>query len=342
MRISAGPFTDPRQLAAIDGLIAASPDQIGLRFGRACCLEDLGRTGEAIAAYLDVLAREPEHFGALTNLGCLLFERERIADAEPYVRDAARLHPGDPVALVNLARLDAATGDAAAAVASYEAALAADPDALHAHLGLAELFRRRGDDARAQTHVDRAYAKPRVWRFPCRSGAPSLRVLVLVSAAGGDLVMNRYLDDREVEATVLLADSVRGPIALPEHDLAFNAIGDADRCRASLERAQAICANLTVPVINGPAAVVRTGRVEMMRRLRDLPAVRAPRTEAFARDALTADVSAVDPVTRPSRRDALRARRRPGRRGVRRRVASRRGTDRHRVPGPARSRRPRA
>jgi glutathione synthase/RimK-type ligase-like ATP-grasp enzyme len=159
---------------------------------------------------------------------------------------------------------------------------------LHAHLGLAEIFRGRGDPARAQRHIDRAYAKPRVWRFPCRSDARSLRVLVLVSAAGGDLVINRYLDDREVEATVLLADSVRRPVALPDHDLVLNAIGDADRCEPSLERAQAICAGVTVPVINDPVAVARTGRVEVMRRLRGLRGVRVPRTERVARAALTA------------------------------------------------------
>jgi hypothetical protein len=50
MRISAGPFHDPWQLHAIDALIRETPDQISLHFGRACCLEDLGRTTEAIAA----------------------------------------------------------------------------------------------------------------------------------------------------------------------------------------------------------------------------------------------------------------------------------------------------
>ena len=59
MRVSATPFSDPRQLDAIDEMIAASPGEIGLHFGRACCLEDLGRIDEALKAYVDVLTRQP-------------------------------------------------------------------------------------------------------------------------------------------------------------------------------------------------------------------------------------------------------------------------------------------
>jgi hypothetical protein len=50
VRVSATPFSDPRQLDAIDEMIRDAPDAIWLRFGRACCLEDLGRVDEAVAA----------------------------------------------------------------------------------------------------------------------------------------------------------------------------------------------------------------------------------------------------------------------------------------------------
>jgi hypothetical protein len=81
LRISAEPFCDPRQLTAIDDLIRKAPTAIGLRFGRACCLEDLGHIEESIQAYADVLGREPAHLGALTNLGSLLLERGFATDA---------------------------------------------------------------------------------------------------------------------------------------------------------------------------------------------------------------------------------------------------------------------
>jgi tetratricopeptide (TPR) repeat protein len=287
MRVSATPFSDSRQLDAIDELIREKPDELAFRFGRASCLEDLGRIDEALAAYVDVLNRRPTHFGGLTNLGSLLFERGRVAEARPYVTAAATLYPSDPVAQVNLARLHAESGDVDAAVVAYTAALRVKPDFLHAHLGLAAIYLERGEPARAQQHLDRAYAEPKAWTFPYRGSAPPLQVLLLVSAFGGDMVTNLFFDDEVVQKGVLLADSVRGDTTLPPYHVLFNAIGDADRSRPSLERAAAIAAASPAAVINDPAAVLRTGRVETMQRLRGLAGVRAPRTERMARDGLT-------------------------------------------------------
>jgi glutathione synthase/RimK-type ligase-like ATP-grasp enzyme len=288
VRVSATPFSDPRQLDAIDELIAASPAEIGLYFGRACCLEDLGRIDEALMAYVEVLNREPTHFGGLTNLGSLLFEHGRADEAKPYIVAAATLYPADPVAQINLAQLHAEHGDAAAAIAAYTSALQAKPDSLHAHLGLAKVYTELGDMERVQQHLDRAFAEPKAWSYPYRGSAPPLSVLLLVSAFGGDMVTNLFFDDAVVQKGVLLADSVRGALTVPPYHVLFNAIGDADRSRPSLERAAAIAAASPAAVINDPAAVLRTGRVETMQRLSGIAGVRAPRTERLARAELTA------------------------------------------------------
>ncbi|HEV8022913.1 MAG TPA: tetratricopeptide repeat protein, partial [Candidatus Lustribacter sp.] len=288
MRLGATPFSELRQLVAIDELIRENPDAIALRFGRACCLEDLGRIDEALLAYVDVLTRQPTHFGGLTNLGSMLLERGRVDDARAYLNAAVALQPADPVAQVNLAQLRAAEGDIDGALAAYAAALARKPDFLHAHLGLAAIYTENGDTRRAGEHLDRAFAEPKAWSIPYRGTAPPLQVLLLVSAFGGDMVTNLFFDDTIVQKGVLLADSVRGEIDIPPYHVLFNAIGDADRSRPSLERAVAIAAASPSPVINDPAAVLRTGRVEMMERLRGLDGVRAPRIERIARDQLTA------------------------------------------------------
>jgi Flp pilus assembly protein TadD len=72
MRVTAEPFSGTDVIERIDALIAADPTAIRLRFARASALHDLSRNVEAERAYLDVLARDPTHFGALTNLGTLL------------------------------------------------------------------------------------------------------------------------------------------------------------------------------------------------------------------------------------------------------------------------------
>lgn len=287
MRVSATPFSDPRQLDAIDEMLREQQNDIGLRFGRACCLEDLGRIDDALLAYVDVLGREPTHFGGLTNLGSLLLERGRSADARPYLTAAATLYPADPMAQVNLGQLHAESGDADAALAAYSAALRSKPDFLHAHLGLARVYTGLGNGERVREHLDRAFSEPKAWSYPYRGTGPPLQVLLLISAFGGDMVTNLFFDDTVVQKAVLLADSVRGEPVLPPYHVLFNAIGDADRSRPSLERAIAIAAASPAAIVNDPAAVLRTGRVEMMQRLRGLEHVRAPRTERVARNDVT-------------------------------------------------------
>lgn len=290
MRISAGPFCDPRQLRVIDQLLCETPQNVSLRFGRACCLEDLGQITEAVDAYLDVLIRVPAHFGALTNLGLLLSERGYTSEARSYLTAAATQYPSDPIALVNLAQLDAEIGAAEAAINGYASALAINPDYLAAHLGLFKLYTQTDKVDLARQHLDKAYAKPRVWHYPYHGNLPPRRVLLLASAFGGDVVSHLFFDDDVVQKCVLLADSFGSHPTLPAHHVLFNAIGDADRCQTSLAAARLLATLSTAAIINDPAAVAATGRVEMMQRLRGLADVRAPLTYRFVRGGLTPDV----------------------------------------------------
>jgi hypothetical protein len=57
MRVSAQAFADEGALERINALLAENPGDVGLLFGRACCLEDLARYEEAKRGYADVLAR---------------------------------------------------------------------------------------------------------------------------------------------------------------------------------------------------------------------------------------------------------------------------------------------
>jgi glutathione synthase/RimK-type ligase-like ATP-grasp enzyme len=81
---------------------------------------------------------------------------------------------------------------------------------------------------------------------------------------------------------------VRGPLDVPPYHVLFNAIGDADRSAPSLERAVAIANASPAAIVNHPAAVLRTGRVEIMQRLRGIRGARLPRTERIPRESLTA------------------------------------------------------
>lgn len=284
-------------LAQIERLLAAHGEAVDLRFARACLLEELGRLNLARGAYKGVLARDATHFGALTNLGTMLFHDERRAEARILYQHATRYHPAEASAFVNLGNV-LADDDPAAARAAYERALELEPGHATANFALALLLETQGDAAGARAYRERAFAEPIVRVAPYRGSGPPLRILVLLSAHGGNLVTTLMFDDRQVEEISLVADSWRPGVALPPHDLIFNAIGDADRSGDALLLAERIVAESGAPVLNDPAAVRRTARTDIAR-LAGVPGVTAPLTVALPRADIDAGTLAAHGFTFP-------------------------------------------
>jgi glutathione synthase/RimK-type ligase-like ATP-grasp enzyme len=85
---------------------------------------------------------------------------------------------------------------------------------------------------------------------------------------------------------VIVTDYLDPQIALPPHQLIFNAIGDADLCKPALEAAIRLIDQTTAPVINDPRAVMKTGRTDNAVRLGVLPGVVTPKTIPIERDLL--------------------------------------------------------
>jgi Tfp pilus assembly protein PilF/glutathione synthase/RimK-type ligase-like ATP-grasp enzyme len=268
-------------LRALDALVEHHPDALDLRFARACLLEDLGRLAGAKRDYARILAGDPCHRGALINAATMAYVDGRTTEALGLYRRAVAAHPADPAALVNLGNVLADTGAWDESRAHYERALAVEPDHAIAHYVLARLLEERGDPA-AAAHRARAFATPLVHVTPASSATP-LRVLMPIAADGGNLVTTLFFDDRDVAVTTLVAESYRTGWTLPAHDLIVNAVADADRSGDALDAVTAIVAASGRPCVNPPAAVRVTGRVAMTRRLREVPGVVVPRTEAFAR-----------------------------------------------------------
>jgi glutathione synthase/RimK-type ligase-like ATP-grasp enzyme len=273
-------------LAQIEALLAEHSEAVDLRFARACLLEELGRLRNARGAYKGVLARDATHFGALMNLGTMLYLEGRRAEARILYGHATRYHPGEASAFVNLGNV-LAEDDAAASRAAYERALELQPGHPTANFGLALLLEAQGDEAAAHVFRERAFAEPILHVAPFHGAGEALRLLVLLAANGGNIVTTLLLDEQQVEATSLVADSYRDGTALPAHDLIFNAIGDADRSDGALAQAQRIVAASGAPTINDPARVLRTARTDVAR-LAGLPGVTAPRTLLLPRAEVTA------------------------------------------------------
>lgn len=282
------PSTLARQagLHDIESELALHPDSIRLRFERACILTELGRNEEAQHAYLDLLVRAPSHCAALNNLGTLLHSTGYRTAARTAYGEAVAQHPQDPTGHVNLANLLLEEGELELAREHYHAALRLAPDHPQAHQGFGSLLVELGEPESALEHQRIAFRDRAVIPMPYRGTAPPVRVLMLISPNGANVPIRHLLDDRVFETTALLPQFYKPSIPLPEHDIVFNAIGDADNSEDALEAAADVLCFSSAPVLNHPAAVLRTARAENLMRLSRLPGVITAHSARLTRESL--------------------------------------------------------
>ena len=121
-------------------------------FSEAQSLEDRA-PARARLLYAQLLARAPGHAEAHVNLGRLLHEEGRLAEAQTHYRAALAARPADATAAYNLAVALGDQGRTAEAVEWYETALRSDPRLAEAHYNLACLHERRGQPVLALRHL---------------------------------------------------------------------------------------------------------------------------------------------------------------------------------------------
>jgi tetratricopeptide (TPR) repeat protein len=108
-------------------------------FDRGVALEEEENPDAALRAYGEAVAADPKLLDAQVNLGRLLHEARRLAQAERAYRDAIRACGEAPPLLFNLGVLLEDLGRKAEAMQAYEAALRGDPALADCHYNLALL-----------------------------------------------------------------------------------------------------------------------------------------------------------------------------------------------------------
>ena len=274
-------------LCEVDARIKLDRDSVGLRFERACLLSEMGRIEDAKQAYLDVLSRSPAHLGALNNLGTLLYLTGYRTAARSAYAEAIRQHPDQPMGHVNLGNLFLESGELTAARDHYEAALSIDGQFAEAHQGLGNLLAELGQEEGAAQHQRLGHWDRRPTELPYRGEAEPVSLLLLASGRRGDVPIRHLLDDKTFRTFVVLPNVFDPDAPLPEHQVVFNSIGDADLCKQALDRTVTLMDRTFAPVINAPAAVLGTGRAANARRFADVPGVVTPRISNFSRESLS-------------------------------------------------------
>src|ERR1700722_17987844 len=174
----------------------------------------------------------------------------------------------------------------AAAREHYEAALSIDGKFAQAHQGLGNLLAELGQEEGAARHQRLGQWDRRPTELPYRGEAEPVSLLLLTSGRRGDVPIRHLLDDKIFRTFVVLPNVYDPDAPLPEHQVVFNAIGDADLCKQALDRAVTLMDRTFAPVINAPAAVLQPGRAANARRLAGLPGVIAPHIANSSREAL--------------------------------------------------------
>ena len=104
-------------------------------YERALALHRDGQLGEAAAAYREVLASDPDHFGALHLLGVISGQLGHYTEAVLLIEQAVRIDPGIAAAHANLGNAQCALGWFDKALTSYQRALTLQPDHRWALMG---------------------------------------------------------------------------------------------------------------------------------------------------------------------------------------------------------------
>jgi hypothetical protein len=281
-----------RRIEELDRLLERDPDATAARFERAGLLRERGLFDEAKRDYLQLLRRTPTDFVILNDFGALALSAGYTDAARTLFGEAVRHHPHNANGHVNLANLLFLSGEHEQAQVHFETALRIEPNHVHAHRGMGNLLAERGDAAGARRHRDKAFGGHFQTTLPYRGDSAPIPVLLLISAAGGNIPTGTLLDDRHFLTTVLVAEYADPEMPLPSHDLLFNSIGDADLCREGLAAACRLVTRTDRPVINDPHAVLKTGRAANVERLRGIPNLIVPRMVTAPRARLASNDAA--------------------------------------------------
>jgi Flp pilus assembly protein TadD len=106
-----------------------------------------------------VLKIDPDNLEALRTRGNLAYDRREYADAERYLERFLELDPGDPGVKTDLASSLLFQGDRESAKRLYREVIAANPDFVQAHLNLGIALHADGDAEAAEASLEEALAR---------------------------------------------------------------------------------------------------------------------------------------------------------------------------------------
>jgi hypothetical protein len=136
-----------------------------------------------------------------------------------------------------------------------------------------------------------------LYRSPCSSEAPKLRVLALAAAIdmGGNTPIEFLLENSGIELqTLYVVSGVDLPVPLPEHDVAIVIASDSEECVEALRKIDALASRWPRPLLNAPRFVRNLDRDKLYGLLQGCAGLEIPATHGVIRAELTSMVQSGD------------------------------------------------
>ena len=129
-----------------------------------------------------------------------------------------------------------------------------------------------------------------LFRSPCASNNPRLRVLALAAATdmGSNTPIEFLLEEFGIELMVLYVVPEAGlPMPLPDHDIAIVIASDSEDCRDALRRIDTLAPRWPRPLLNPPAGIGILDRDKLHRLLDGIDGLNIPATRVVTRERLS-------------------------------------------------------
>jgi hypothetical protein len=203
---------------------------------------------------------------------------------------APRSDPPEPIGLASLAKRAFDGGDLGALSSELIGRMISEPENAAVLMDLATIEQLYGNRADALDLQLRALERQRLYRRPSIApGEGELRLLAFMAA--GDFMANTplefLLDGSTVRLDMLyVVPGAPLPETVPEHDLAFVAVGESDENQDLLRALEPVVRTWPRPVLNAPERIAQLSREAAGTLLSAAPGISIPRTRRVDRQSL--------------------------------------------------------
>ncbi len=248
-----------------------------------CSFGDLhlrcGQPQTAIELYLKALSLNPRHWAARANMVHALMAAQQYLVAKAILIELKSERPEDSRIHHLLGKTLYEMGEIEPAIASFQEAVALNPQDAESLNWIGALRQTAGDDAAAQAaYAEAARIEPLIRRPALRQPA-EFRVLALYAPFGGNTPTEYLFQDAffDTDTLSLFPEREYDTAALGRNiQLVINLVSDADQTADLLPLAADLVERLGLPTVNHPRKVQQTTRDEVAKLLAEIPGCRVP------------------------------------------------------------------